>query len=134
MMRQGALLPPLRQVNYNDLCFYIEISFNQFILEIIKMGLLVLRCIFVFVAAGLGVSLIRSGLIPQEAGWMAWATFGGVVSVALGVIALDLAIRKKHLDAITAIYFGMIVGLFMTYILGLALIPLPIPQDLCAPS
>ena len=43
--------------------------------------------------------------------------------LALGVIALDIAVRKKTLDTITAVYFGMIVGLFMTYVLGLALVP-----------
>jgi uncharacterized protein YacL len=89
------------------------------------MGLIVLRCLFLFVAAGLGVSLLNnSSVIPDDSGWMTWALFGGVMGIALGVIALDVAIRKKHLDTITAVYFGMIVGLFMTYVLGLALEPL----------
>ena len=89
------------------------------------MGLIILRCLFVFVAAGLGVSLLNnSSVIPADSGWMTWALFGGVMAIALGVIALDVAIRKKHLDTITAVYFGMIVGLFMTYVLGIALEPL----------
>jgi uncharacterized protein YacL len=88
------------------------------------MGLIILRCLFVFVAAGLGVSLLNSGVFPAESGWMTWALFGGVMSIALGVIALDVSIRKKHLDTITAVYFGIIVGLFMTYVLGLAIEPL----------
>jgi uncharacterized protein YacL len=96
------------------------------------MGLIILRCLFVFVAAGLGVYVIQSSVMPQDvvviylpySGWMTWAAFSGVMAIALGVIALDIAVRKKHLDTITAVYFGIIVGLFMTYVLGLALEPL----------
>ena len=50
---------------------------------------------------------------------------GGLILLALGVIALDIAARRKRLDTITAVYFGMIVGLLLTYVLGLALAPLP---------
>ncbi|MCC6125418.1 MAG: TRAM domain-containing protein [Pirellulales bacterium] len=86
------------------------------------MGLLILRCVFVFVAAGLGLSIIYSGDILFNTEWMFWAVFLGVMAVAFGVIALDMAIRKKHLESITAVYFGMIIGLFLTYVLGLALV------------
>jgi uncharacterized protein YacL len=89
------------------------------------MGLWILRCVFVLVAAGLGVWLLNNtGVVAADASWMTWALFGGVMGIALGVIAIDTAIRKKHLDMITAVYFGMIVGLLMTYVLGLALEPL----------
>ena len=54
---------------------------------------------------------------------MSWVIFGGMMFFALGVIGLDISIRKKKLDTITAVYFGLIVGLFMTYVLNLALVP-----------
>ena len=89
------------------------------------MALIILRCAFVVVAAGLAVSLIQSpGLIPPEHPWLAMVTLGGMVCLALGVIALDVAARRKRLDTITAVYFGMVVGLFLTYVTGLALTPL----------
>jgi len=88
------------------------------------MGLIILRCVFVMVAAGLGVFFIKSGALPEDATWMNWAVFGGMMFLALGVIALDVAIRRKHLDTISAVYFGLIVGLFMAYVAGLALTPL----------
>jgi uncharacterized protein YacL len=44
--------------------------------------------------------------------------------LAIGVITADMGIRRKRLDAITAVYFGLLVGLFITYILRLALTPL----------
>jgi uncharacterized protein YacL len=97
------------------------------------MGLIILRCIFLMVAAGLGVSFLRAGLVPEDSSWMAWAVFGGVMSLAVGVIALDVAVRRKQLEVISAIYFGLIVGLFMTYILGLALTPLQLEPKLQHP-
>ncbi len=93
------------------------------------MGLIVLRFIFVIVSIGLGVLFMNSGIIPtDEAGvpihWMSWAVLGGMVGLSLGIIALDASIRRKQLDAITSVYFGMIVGLFMAYVANLALEPL----------
>ena len=83
---------------------------------------------FVLVAAGLGVSFIKADFLPKDSEWIAWGVFGGIMFVALGVIGLDIAVRRKRLDTITAVYFGMLVGLLMTYILGLAMIPLPLDK------
>ena len=89
------------------------------------MALIVLRFLFVLVAAGLSVSFINAGfIVPSESPWMVYIVLGGLVSLALGVIALDVTFRRKNLQTITAVYFGMLVGLLLTYILGLALIPL----------
>jgi uncharacterized protein YacL len=82
------------------------------------------------VMTGLAVSWIRAEMVPQEPTWMAWAVFGGMILLSLGVILLDMAIRQKQLDTISAVYFGMIVGLFLAYIVGLALIPLPMGETL----
>ena len=91
------------------------------------MALIILRCLFVLVAAGLSVSFINAGsVVPSESPWMVWVVLGGLVTLASGVIALDVVFRRKHLETITAIYFGMLVGLLLTYILGLALVPLGI--------
>lgn len=88
------------------------------------MALIVLRFIFVMVAAGLGVYFVNSpGTFPQEPAWMAWAVFGGTLLLAVGVIALDMAIRRKPLDTISAVYFGIVVGMFLAYLVALALTP-----------
>ena len=90
------------------------------------MALIILRCIFIMVAAGLSVTFINSELVPEDNEWMSYAVFGGMMLLAAGTIALDVAIRRKQLDTISAVYFGMIVGLFMAYIVGLALVPVPL--------
>ncbi len=50
--------------------------------------------------------------------------FLGVLAIAAGVIAVDSAMPRKQLDSISAVYFGLIVGLFLSYVAGLALTPL----------
>jgi uncharacterized protein YacL len=81
----------------------------------------------VLVAAGLSVVFIQSGIenriIPADSEWISWAVFGGMILIALVVIVLDVLNRKKKLDTITAVYFGLIVGFFMIYVLNLALVP-----------
>ena len=89
------------------------------------MALIVLRCVFVLVAAGLGVSFIKAGYLPEEAPpWLVYVILGGLILLALAVITLDIVCRRKRLETISAVYFGMLVGLLMTYILGVALVPL----------
>jgi uncharacterized protein YacL len=88
------------------------------------MGLIILRFVFVIVSIGVGVFVVNSGAVPQTPPWLAWAVFGGIVLLSIGVIALDIIVRHKQLDTISSVYFGAIVGLFLTYVAGLALTPL----------
>ncbi len=88
------------------------------------MALIILRCVFVLAAAGLGVTFVNSANFPQTSAWLSWAVFGGLMLLALGIIALDIAIRRKQLDVISSVYFGMVVGIFLAYVVGLILTPL----------
>lgn len=91
------------------------------------MALLILRLVFLMVASALGYQLVRSDLIISESPLLGWGSFLGVMLFAGGVIYADSVIRRKRLDVITAVYFGMIIGLFLTYVFQLALTPL-LPQ------
>lgn len=89
----------------------------------LSMGLIILRAIFLMVAIGLAVSILWQDIVP-DVPWMKWAVFLGVLLLAIGVIAIDVAIPRKPLDVISAVYFGLIVGLFLAYVAGLALTPI----------
>ena len=86
-----------------------------------SIALILIRCIFVLVAAGVGVQLVRSETFSDQPVWLLWLIFVGVMLAALAAITIDMSFKKKRLDVITAIYFGLIVGLFLTYVLRLAL-------------
>ena len=87
------------------------------------MALIILRCVFLAVAIALGFQLLNSNLLAGEHQWLPWIGFLGVMAVAAGVLAADMSIRRKRLDTITAVYFGMIIGLFLTYVFSFALGP-----------
>ena len=91
------------------------------------MALIILRCVFLMVAIALGFQLLNSPLLAGEHQWLPWVCFIGVLLVAALVLLADMAMRRKRLDTITAVYFGTIIGLFLTYVFRLALTPLMPP-------
>src|SRR5262245_22325643 len=88
------------------------------------MALVILRFVFVMVAAGLGVQLIRSPALGHDPAYLPWLFVVGLILLAAGVIAGDILVRRKHLDTVSAVYWGLLVGLFLTYVLRLALSPI----------
>ena len=53
-----------------------------------------------------------------------WLLFGGFLLGAVATVLVDILIKKKRIDMISSVYFGLLVGLFLTYIVNLALAPL----------
>jgi uncharacterized protein YacL len=86
------------------------------------MALIVLRCVFILVAASVAVSMFS--LLPADPPWLIWAALIGMLSLAVAVIAMDMLIKRKRIDTISAVYFGLLVGLLLTYTIGVALTPL----------
>jgi uncharacterized protein YacL len=84
------------------------------------MALVVLRFVFVMVAVGLGFQLIHSPLLSSDPAYLPWLVFGGLILLSVGVIGVDISVRRKHLDTMSAVYIGLLVGLFLTYVLRLA--------------
>ena len=94
------------------------------------MALLVLRAIFLAVSAGIAVLIVNSDPRRQAPLWVPWAVLAGMVALPLGVMGIDSAIRRKSLTTITAVYFGLLVGVFLTYVTMLALAPvLPLNRN-----
>ncbi|MCA9235547.1 MAG: PIN/TRAM domain-containing protein [Planctomycetales bacterium] len=84
------------------------------------MALVILRTVFLLIAAGVGAQIAQSELLQGTPDAVPPLVFGGILLLAVGVIALDVLLRQKRLDTITAVYFGLIIGLFLTYILKVA--------------
>ena len=88
------------------------------------MALVVLRAIFVAVSVGIAVLMFSTPMIRQAPAWVPWAVLVGMIALPLTVIGIDSSLRRKDLTVITAIYFGLLVGVFLTYIAVLALTPI----------
>lgn len=86
------------------------------------MALWILRACFVLVAIGLSLTLTLPGdgtSVVHE-----WTIFLTFVGGCFATIALDVWIKEKRIDLISSVYFGLLVGLLLTYIIDLALTPL----------
>lgn len=92
------------------------------------MILIILRILFVAMMSGLCVTIINSPELMGDSEWMPPLVFASLMIVAALVILIDILIPRKKIDAITAVYFGLIVGLIISYMLSLALTPL-FPTD-----
>jgi uncharacterized protein YacL len=62
----------------------------------------------------------QSEYLPREPVYVPWLVFAGFILAAGAIIALDIKTGRKRLDTITSVYFGLIIGLFLTFILKTA--------------
>jgi uncharacterized protein YacL len=90
------------------------------------MPLFVLRVAFILVAIGIATLLVTSqGFVELDnPAWLPWVVFLGTLAMAAGTIALDVLIPRKPIEIISAVYFGLLVGVFLTYVVMLVLTPL----------
>ena len=91
------------------------------------MIFMILR-VFIVIAIGLGL-FRRLPNITQGSDATGWALLIGIPLGAIAIVAIDVMISRKRLDVISAVYFGLIVGLFLAYIGGLALTPFLMISD-----
>lgn len=84
------------------------------------MVLWVLRAVFLAIAFGAGISIVTQN--TEDTGGL----FTGITLIvaAAGIVSFDILIRKKPIEIISCSYFGIVVGLFLTYIVGVAIDPI----------
>lgn len=93
------------------------------------MSLLILRVIFLLVTAGIGIFIVRTGGISGENIDINLKSFFALLILAFGAIGLDMAFPKKKVEWISAIYFGLLIGLVMTFFIGTALEPYFVDEE-----
>ncbi|MDO4586450.1 MAG: PIN domain-containing protein [Planctomycetia bacterium] len=87
------------------------------------MPLLLLRCLFILVSSGIGVAIVRSGGMAGGNAGLNLTSFFGLMLFTLTIIGIDMAFPKKKVEWISAVYFGFLIGLVMTYFMGMAVEP-----------
>ena len=88
------------------------------------MDLIILRCVFLLCAGGVSAIINASLNTDNSNELMPWLVFTGVMSLALIVVIADIYAPRKRIDTITSVYFGVLVGVLLTYVLSIALAPL----------
>ena len=76
------------------------------------------------VSVGIAVLIFNSEPMRATPEWVPWAVLFGMIALPLTVIGIDASLRRKDLTVITAVYFGLLVGVFLTYVAILALTPI----------
>ena len=90
------------------------------------MLLLIIRILYAVVCAGaiaafLGTEQSSQPLFVQQ---HTIATFFGLLLVSQSVTVLDILIKRKRIELISAIYFGLLVGVLLSFLLMLAIGPI----------
>jgi uncharacterized protein YacL len=85
------------------------------------MLLILIRAVFVLVIAGLGVKLAR--ITGENELANPYLVFIGVMIGAIAVVAGDLLTPRKRIQTISALYFGVIVGIFLSDLINSAVQP-----------
>jgi uncharacterized protein YacL len=52
-----------------------------------------------------------------------YAAFGGILLAGFGIVLIDVWVRNKQITTLSAVYFGLLLGLMLAYILSAALAP-----------
>lgn len=87
------------------------------------MPLLILRTLFLLAAIGLGLSLSNNKEYTDFPGGGP-VIFLSFVGGAILIVVADVLVRRKRIDLISSVYFGMLVGLLLTFVVGIVLEPL----------
>ena len=85
------------------------------------MALWILRVIFFLVVIGMGVPILSNLAIENPA--PRWIIFFSYLAIAGLIVVADIVIRRKRIDMISSVYFGLVIGLFLTYVARLVLTP-----------
>ncbi|MDG2220426.1 MAG: TRAM domain-containing protein [Rubripirellula sp.] len=86
------------------------------------MALIILRCIFLVCAAG--ASVIINTSLSDTSTAVPWFVFIGIMTLAVAIVVGDIYVPKKRIDTISSVYFGVLIGVLLTYVLSIAVAPM----------
>ena len=80
------------------------------------MALILLRCIFLLCAGGVS-GMINTSMPLGAHAWAPWLAFIAIMTLASAIVVADIYVPRKRIGTISAIYFGVLIGVLLTYIL-----------------
>ena len=98
---------------------------------VLNMLLLILRLLYLVISAGAILAYIRTddvvggeSTLPRIIEQNKVAAFFVLLFLSQSVTIVDLLIRKKRIEVISAVYFGILVGVLLAYLMIQALTPI----------
>ena len=85
------------------------------------MFLIILRVVYVITCAGALLFIMNNP--PDAISKQPWYSYVIMAAAMLSVMFVDVLVPRKRLDLISAIYFGLLIGVLLGYLLSLGLLP-----------
>ena len=89
------------------------------------MLLLIIRILYAFICGGAIAAYLSTEqtLLPGFVQEHTLATFFIMLAISQSITVIDILIRRKRIEQISAIYFGLLIGVLLSFLLMLALDP-----------
>ncbi len=94
------------------------------------MVLWIIRTVFLLSAAGVGFAFLRSDAFQKTGFERPLLPYVAFMLGVVATIAIDVMTPRKRIEIISCVYFGIVIGLFFTYIVGFILDPLLLKADM----
>jgi len=93
------------------------------------MLLIVLRVLYAFICAGAIATIVQpQNNPPDPIADHPLLAFFILLGISQSVMLGDILVRRKRLDLISSVYFGLLIGVLLTYLFSLAIRPILAPQ------
>ncbi len=93
------------------------------------MLLFVIRMLYIMVSAGAVLAWVFATDVPPPIATREGWAFAGILLIPLVFLLIDILIPRKRVEIMSAIYFGLLIGVLLAYLLHQALHPLFVSED-----
>jgi uncharacterized protein YacL len=93
------------------------------------MLLFVIRMLYIMVSAGAVLAWVFHKNAPAAVAAHQAGSFAGLLLIPLVFLLIDILIPRKRVEIMSAIYFGLLIGVLLAYLLNLALEPVFARED-----
>jgi uncharacterized protein YacL len=98
------------------------------------MLLFIIRMLYILVGFGSALTYVFSTNSPRWVQQHPFIAFALMLLVILGFLLIDILIPRKRVEIMSAVYFGLLIGVLLAYMLNLGLYPLFVRSDLFDPE
>lgn len=94
------------------------------------MLLFIIRMLYIIVGFGSALAFVFSPSAPKDVIDHPFISFVVMMLFVLAFLLIDILIPRKRVEVMSAVYFGLLIGVLLAYLLNLGLFPLFVRADI----
>ncbi|MBX3444383.1 MAG: PIN/TRAM domain-containing protein [Planctomyces sp.] len=94
------------------------------------MLLFIIRMLYIIVGSGAAMAFVFSSDAPRFVQENSFIVFSGMLLILLAFLLIDILLPRKRVEMMSAVYFGLLIGVLLAYLLNLGLYPLFVRSDI----